>query len=127
MNKILCWDIYDFIAKLSHQLELAGVSVDLIESSLGVEFAMRDKSGNTKFLGDIRANSVFGHVDNDLEYWEDQEIAMDVFRVVLPQDCPEKYPVLVMTLFENGYDRLGKTSARIIEFVYLDDFKARGR
>jgi len=117
MRKTLCWSVEDFVAKMLHELDGIDNSIESSEELLGIECAMRDEAGNCAFISDLKTAE-------ELAYWEDQLVAGDVFRIVSPQELPAKYPVLVLTFFEDSWDRLGDFSARIIEFVYPEDFIA---
>lgn len=117
MEKTLCWSIEDYIAKMLKLMEGINDSIEEIESRLGVEFAVRDENGSTCFLKEVTDW-------NALAYWELQEVAEDVFRMISPQKLPKQYPVLVLSSLEDGFDRCGGTKTRLIEFVYTKDFQS---
>jgi hypothetical protein len=104
-------------------------SPEEIESFLGIEFPMKDESGQTAFISDVSKFAEENPNDSaawdQFAYWEDQGVDTSVFRINSPEELPAKYPALVLAWIDDDYDRTGAVIARIVEFVYESEFNPK--
>lgn len=130
MQRFLCYSNEDYVAKMVAIFDAnINTSPEEIESFLGIEFPMKDESGNTAFISDVSKFAEENPNDNAawdrFAYWEDQGVDTSVFRINSPEELPAKYPALVLACIDDDYDRTGAVSARIVEFVYESEFNPK--
>jgi hypothetical protein len=80
------------------------------EDFLGVEFAFVDGT----YQSDLS-------IDNDID--ESQSVSRAIYRKTDWSVFPEEYPCLVLLANERGFDRVGDIFFKMLDFVYLKDFR----
>lgn len=103
MNKFLVNDEKEFVA-LFKDFELY-----VAEDFLGVQFAY--------------TNGVFSDDDEACEH-ELLDVSREVYRKHEEANFPEEYPCLVLLANDKSFDRTGSIGFKMLDFVYLKDFKS---
>lgn len=73
----------------------------------------KSKKEYMKWAENIKVTKMNGRKNEDTDY----ELADSL--VSCP---PDRYPVIAVSMFEDGWDRSGDSRVRLIEFVYLVEF-----
>jgi hypothetical protein len=90
------------------------ISYQQIEDLIGVEFALQDGS----FLSEMTPEQADDPAWYDQDYCED-----DRFKITDPELMPTSFPVIVVSIIQDTFDRMGDVSFRFIEYVYPSDFE----
>lgn len=104
MNKNLVSNEQEYM-KLFDDFELMDA-----ESFLQVEFAYQDGTYQSDLFKSIEVN-------------EDQEVDRKTYRKNEGSVFPEEYPCVVLLANQNDWDRTGNLAFKMLDFVYLKDFK----
>ena len=111
ITKKLCKSSEELVQYL---LENESLSYEDIQDLLGIEFALEDGSFRTEATLEQQ---------NDPD-WEDQGYSDEgKFKISDPELMPTSYPVVVVSIIDDTFDRMGDVSFRFIEYVYLSDFE----
>lgn len=89
--------------------------IEEVENCLGIEFAYVDGTYATDRMNEAEIND-----DWD---WEDMDLNFHVYRRKDSCNLPNSYPVLLLYNFDSDYDRMGKMTTCMFDFVTKDDVK----
>lgn len=92
-------------------------NIQELENDLGIEFAY--ESNHSVFRSDY---SLFGSKRHEEDPYEGEEVTFQSWRKHADCILPSSYPVLMVHMFDNTFDRFGTVTIRIFDFVSLEDF-----